>query len=342
MKKKIMHLLSSNSFSGAENVVISLIKGLEDEFDFLYASQEGDIQEVLRHQKIPFIPVSARNPIELRRKIEVFQPDVIHAHDFKMSILSAVMGSSFKVISHIHQNPQWINDINLKSITYMCSCFRYEKIIAVSNEIFEEAIFKKYINRKLITINNVVDAQRIKKLSEQPTDEVFDIAFIGRLTHAKDPLRFIDIIYEIVKICPKVSVVMIGDGDLRKDCELRIEQLKLGQIITMKGFMTNPYSMLKQSKMLVMTSRWEGFGLVAVEGMVLGKPVVATPVGGLKLIVQNNNQCVSDSEFAQKIIRLLEDDAIYQSESSMCLLRSIEYTDMALWLEKMKVMYNDL
>ncbi|GAF23683.1 hypothetical protein JCM19047_3522 [Bacillus sp. JCM 19047] len=58
---------------------------------------------------------------------------------------------------------------------------------------------------------------------------------------------------------------MIGDGDLRNECENEIKQLKLANNIDLLGFLENPYCIIKNSKMMILTSKWEGFGLVAVE-----------------------------------------------------------------------------
>ena len=53
-KMKIMHVLKSSVYSGAENVVITIIKNLTAEFDFLYVSSEGSIRLILEERKIPF------------------------------------------------------------------------------------------------------------------------------------------------------------------------------------------------------------------------------------------------------------------------------------------------
>lgn len=68
----------------------------------------------------------------------------------------------------------------------------------------------------------------------------------------------------------------------------RIEELGLVHVIRLYGFQKNPYIYLKQAKVMCMPSKWEGFGLAAVEALALGKPVIAAPVGGLNDIINDN------------------------------------------------------
>lgn len=53
------------------------------------------------------------------------------------------------------------------------------------------------------------------------------------------------------------------------------------------GFRKNPYKILKNSQVMIMTSRWEGLGMCALEAMALGVPVVSTPTGGLCEIIED-------------------------------------------------------
>ena len=78
---------------------------------------------------------------------------------------------------------------------------------------------------------------------------------------------------------------MVGTGSLEKECQKLIEEYQLETNVQMVGFQKNPYVYMLQSKISIIPSKWEGFGLVALEAMAFGCPVVAANVGGLKEIV---------------------------------------------------------
>ena len=82
----------------------------------------------------------------------------------------------------------------------------------------------------------------------------------------------------------------------------------LQNVIKIKGFMENPYGILNASKILCMPSVWEGYGLVAVEALALGIPVVSTGVGGLPGIINNScgKICNITDEFISIIVELIE------------------------------------
>ena len=98
----------------------------------------------------------------------------------------------------------------------------------------------------------------------------------------------------------------------------RINQLQLVNNVHCLGFIDNPYGIINQSKVLCIPSSWEGFGLVAVEALSLGKPVVAANVGGLPGIVteESGKVCTYESEYIEEIVKLLTDSNYYFMKSS--------------------------
>lgn len=339
MRKRILHLLSSDKYSGAENVVVSIIDILKDDYEFVYVSPQGPIEDVLKDKKIKYIPLKNN----LNKIISDWKPDILHAHDFRASLKISFIPFQGMKISHLHQNPMWIRRPNLKTLSYLISSINYNKIIAVSPQIYEELFLSKYIKKKTVDLPNFVDVKNVVKAAEANNyEKSYDIAFIGRLTEVKDPLRFIELVSEIKKLKTDISAVMIGDGDLYNECVEKIDHLKLNNVIDLKGFLTNPFSILKNSKVLVITSKWEGFGLVAVEAMALAKPVFATPVGGLKTIINNQcgKLCKSDKDFVSAILDSLEKDEYYSKISYCAVENASIYSDKTKWIETLKDIYS--
>ena len=163
MKKKILHVLNTGLYSGAENVAITIINNLKDDFDCYYVSLEGPIRAVLEENNIKFIPIKQLNYVELRKVVKDIKPDIIHAHDFTASVFSSFLPFKGRVISHLHNNPLWIKSVNIYSITYFLSSIRYHKILTVSDSIMKEYVYGKNLEHKTQVIFNPVDISRIQQ-----------------------------------------------------------------------------------------------------------------------------------------------------------------------------------
>ncbi|MDO5397166.1 MAG: glycosyltransferase [bacterium] len=348
MGKTILHILNTGSYSGAENVVITIIEGFRRfekyDFRFIYVSFDGAIREVLEKHNIEFEPISSMSLKEIKRVRKKYNPDIIHAHDFTASIICAAAAGKTPVISHIHNNSPWIKTYCANSFIYGLSCLKYRRILGVSESVFEEYVFGRLIRNKSEVIGNPIDIEKIKKAAENTAGEAYDVVFLGRLTEQKNPLRFIDIIGKVKEIHPGVSAVMIGEGDLRSAVERKVRQLGLEENITLKGFVSNPYGILKNSKMLCIPSVWEGFGLAAVEALALGKPVLATPVGGLPGIV--NDRCgglfETDETFAKEIVKLCTDKDYYECVSKYALCRANEIDNIREYIGMIGSFYKNI
>lgn len=304
MKKRILHLLASNKFSGAENVVCTIIDNLKDEFDFVYCSLDGDIADSLKERNIKFYPMEKFSIRELNRVIKLYKPDIIHAHDYRASILSYFSSFKGEIISHLHNNCPFATSWNIKSLLYAFTINRYEKVIGVSKKVYDEAIFKNKMKDKFVKIYNFVNKDNIIKLSKDYVyEKKYDLFFIGRLTEQKNPLLYIDIVNLLKKENNNISAVMIGDGELYDACKETISLLNLNDNIEMLGFVSNPFPIIKNCRLGVMPSKWEGFGLTAIETMILNKIVLNSGVGGLGEIFSKNKQfiCSNINEYADKI-----------------------------------------
>ena len=91
-----------------------------------------------------------------------------------------------------------------------------------------------------------------------------------------------------------------------------------------------------------MTSSWEGYGLVAAEALALGKPVVATPVGGIPTIIQGGEGVlVSEvTEFVSALESLLTDEDKYREASRLAVKRANEIDNLGEYAEKINRFYS--
>ena len=341
---RVLHILNTNKYSGAENVAITIINEMKRDNEIIYVSPEGSIRDYLEENNINFEPIKKISIKEIRRVIKKYNPDIIHAHDFTASIISSLVKGKVKLISHIHNNYPWMKKINLRTIIYLISTIRYYKILLVSNSVLEEYVFRKFLKNKAIVIGNPIDISKtIKEAQKGIINENYDLAFLGRLAEQKNPLEFIEIVHELNKKID-ISAVMIGTGNKEKDCRDLINKYNLQGIIELKGFLKNPYVVLKNCKILCMTSIFEGYGLVAIEALTLGKPVVATNVGGIPTIVNEKCGKLSNNieERISEIEKLLTNREYYDRKSEEAIKRANELNNLDSYICNIKNIYEGI
>ena len=344
-KIKVAHVLCTNSFSGAENVAISLINTFKKDLDFVYVSPDGPISDVLKENSISFYPLKSMNPFTLKKAIKEIKPDIIHAHDFLAGFFSAFTSGKTPVINHLHNNAPWIKNFSPLTLAYLAASKKIQKILTVSDSVMDEYIWGKTCKNKTTVIGNQIDISSIKsKASLSAPSDPYDIIFLGRLSTPKNPIGFLEIIADLKNKLPDIRAVMVGDGELRSQVEARLSALNLQNTVTLKGFCKNPYGYLKGSKVLCMPSLWDGCPLASVEALALGKPILASPVGGLVNIVTDDcgKLCKSNDEFVEQLVCLLTNENVYRQKSAAALLRADEFDNVSDYKKTIKNAYDEI
>lgn len=342
MGKVIIHLINSNSYSGLENVVCDIIQNTSDEIEHIYVTQEGQIVEVLEEKKIKYEIIKKMSIKELKRVIKKYNVNIIHAHDFTASCIASMSFTKLPIISHLHHNAPWLKKINLKTILYLLCSWRIKKILIVSQSVKNEYVFSKFIKNKFECIGNPISVNKIiNMVEEKDYEKKYDICCVGRLTDAKDPIRWLNIVNEIKKEIPNIKCVWVGDGELKDEFVEKINELGLIDNIEMPGFQKNPYKYLASSKIYLQTSAWEGFGLSAFEALSLGVPAVVSNVGGLPGIVDNTcgALCVTDQDFEIAIYNYLVEVKKYNKISKNAVLKAEKLDNFKEYLELLKKNY---
>jgi glycosyltransferase involved in cell wall biosynthesis len=116
-----------------------------------------------------------------------------------------------------------------------------------------------------------------------------DIAFVGRLTEYKRPDRFIAVIAEVAKALPSVRAVMIGDGPDTAVLKARAHELGIASNVQFLGRRSDVDQLLAQSRVFLLTSRWEGLSIAMLEAMAAGAVPVVADVGDLADLVESGS-----------------------------------------------------
>ena len=345
-KIKVAHFLRLGAYSGAENVAIQIIKGTNDIIDAVYISPSGSIERYLaplgiRHYSLPNTSIR-----QIKKAITAVAPDIIHAHDYYMSVCVAMVANNIPIISHLHNNPPWIKKFCFKSLAYCCAIHKFDQILCVSNSVIREYIFQEKIGNKAVVVGNPINVSDIRNKGcyDANIEKLYDIVFLGRLSTPKNPNRFLDVITEVKKEKDDIKAVMIGDGELRGEIETQLKIKNLDKNVILTGFLKNPYFVLQQARVLCITSDWEGFGLAAAEALSFGIPVICTNVGGPPEIVNSacGVVCKTKKEMVSALNILLGDN--YQLERKVvgAMQRAEELDNYQDYMNNLKGLYKSL
>lgn len=327
---KVLHLLQSNRFSGAENVVCQIIGMMRNEPDMemVYCSRDGQISDALRERNIPFVPIQELSVKEVKRVVKEQKPDIIHAHDMRAGFVAACACGKIPLISHIHNNNFDSRGLSAKSIAYYFAARKAKHIFWVSQSSFDGYAFHKSLKNKSTVLYNIIDINALyEKMKLDNNSYDYDVVYVGRLTPQKNPQRLMNVFRLLKEKQPDVKMAVVGTGELEGETKALAKEYSLLDNVSFLGFMPNPLKLLYDSKVMIMTSRWEGTPMCALEAMALGVPIVSTPVDGLKdLIIPGENGYLSDDdqELASKILGIIKDVSLHDRYSDYMKMQAVE------------------
>lgn len=341
MVKKVMHLLKTGDYSGAENVVFNIMS--LDSSEHVYVSPEGRIATILKENDLEYIPIEKFTLLNISKAIKIIKPDIIHAHDITASIIAGVLKYRYpkiKIISHIHNNDPRMRKLTKRLVLYSMVSKSFSEILVVSQSVKNEFYWPHLIDRAIV-LSNIVNESIIRRKSEQKTD-FYDVLVVGRLTAQKDPMRAISIIEDVKKEVTELRAGFIGEGELKELLERNIKDKKLSKNVDVLGFKDNPYAYMKRAKLLLLTSKYEGFGLVVLESLMLGTPVIATEVGGIPGIL--TNECgllTNDSKaMSRRIISITQDKDMRERLSIAAMERARTINNESKFKKILSEVYN--
>jgi len=161
------------------------------------------------------------------------------------------------------------------------------------------------------TINNavLVDADLMR------SPKIYDVAFLGRLTHPKNPLFLPSILRALQPDCPRVAV--IGGGELEGELHAGLAADGLLDRVEMLGACSRSKALelLAQSRVLVLPSLWEGHPIALIEAAQLEIPAVASDIPGSNEVIKDGvtgflAPLHEPQAFARRLRQLLDDDSL--------------------------------
>lgn len=232
--------------------------------------------------------VDPRLARDLTRRVRALAPDVLHTHLVHADLYGLLVAwrPGIAAISSRHDNNpfrrrpvvRWLNRQAVR---------RADRVIAISRAVAEFVVTVEGADpSRVAVVPYGLDPQDV---AAPPGSDLAGrravIGFVGRLEEQKGVDVLLDAVARLRSRHAPARLRIVGDGSLRRRLEDRAARLGLGAAVEFAGWIPNAAATMAHCDVVAVPSRWEGFGLVALEAMAAGKPVVASGVDGLREIV---------------------------------------------------------
>lgn len=293
---------------GAETITVNLASSmlkLGHSVKILYLSGE---QKVFVPSEIETINLCMEKNLtgffkalkKAKNVVNAFKPDVVHANMFHAILFSRLLRCIVKyprLICTEHSNNF---HGNVRRIIERITDFLSDLNTNVSEQATEYFIKKGVFTRKKsITVYNGVDLQKFSYKTENSIRKKYGInkdefVFINvsRFNEAKDHRTLIEAFYRVHKENSNVKLICVGEGELLNSIKKQVLDLGLSNDVIFTGIQYNTPDFYNSSDCFVLSSAWEGFGIVLVEAMGCELEVISTDCGGTREIVQDTNKLV--------------------------------------------------
>jgi len=203
-----------------------------------------------------------------------------------------------------------------------------DKVFVRSNYIKQECLKKGGQSEKIYIVPCGIEVSTEGEIPKKKNI----VAFCGALVARKDPLTLLTAI-PLVKqqLQEDIKFLFIGSGELKNMMLDFINKNSLGDCAQLLGSLPNEEvtRLLKLSKILVLPSIREPFGIVLLEAMSCFTPCIVTDVGGMPEIVNSEVGLVVEpgnpQAIAEAIVRLLKDEKLWEEKARMAYRRSLQY-----------------
>ena len=353
LKKCIVFLSHTGQISGAERVLLDILRGLDrDRYEpLVVCPEEGNLRAAVAEEGVPCISAPSlraritlhplhllqyarsivRSVSQVRKILLHLEPDLIHANSPRAGIVAtlATAGTSRRVVWHVHDIlPRHPVSLAVRMLGYASLRTR---MIAVSDATARAFCGRLRFGDRMRTIHNGVDLSRFP--SKEPgasqfkrqlgiPQESFLVCAVGQICARKGLKELLHAFRQSYAAAPGMHLAIVGkvvfshEEAYRERLMKYVADAKIGDRVHFTGEMRDASAVLRGADLLVLNSLEEPFGLVLVEAMSSGTPVLAARVGGIPEIVTDavNGWLVNKGDVAGLGAKLL---ALSQSRAAL-------------------------
>lgn len=353
-KLRIVHVIPSLAKGGAERLVLDICNALitlpEIQVKLVILSPVNQFKELSKGLDIEVIEarytpsISGKDVDEtapLRRFFESYRPDIIHTHLFEAEfICRATKYFNAAYVSHCHFNTFEYKKLTLQTFTSKLAFIRYfdRRIIlalarkakanlylAVSNntqKYFQQNL-PSWLSTNVVLLPNAINYKRFSQAPKNPqTEKEITLVSIGSLRNYKNQQYLVHVLHTLLQKGKSTKLYILGDGPERKNLQQLAAELNCSNNLILTGNVDNIEDYLAKATLYVHSSNIESFGLVMVEAMATGLPVIALDGQGNRDVnVEGKTGYLlpadtKPEEFAEKIISLASNPELYSKMSN--------------------------
>jgi len=277
---------------------------------------------------------------KLEESLDLKSFDVIHAHYWLSGLIAKEISNEFDIpfIFTSHSLGVFLDGYNKERV----DC---EKIVMTSSNIVTAS---SEFENMLIADTYKVDENKIQKVTPGVDREIFspDLSVkrkniflsIGRIQEQKGQLQTLEFLNNFKKIENNFKCIFIGGPSGKQGNEYLQELKKAVKDLNLETYVefsdnlpqTKIIELLNKAKLLIHTSQFETFGLVAIEANTMGVPVLTINNGSLMEIIENNkngylSESLIDKDVNNFVSHLLNEDRKYEEVSLSCIEKSKKY-----------------
>lgn len=361
---KILYVITGLGGGGAEKVVA----GLADEMSKLghqvkIAYLKGQVIVCPENSEIELIDLgleSVKNSKvaykNYKQLLKGFQPDVVHAHMVHANIfarISRIFCPIPKLVCTAHSNNEGGKGRMLAyRLTHHLSDLTTNVSLSASKNFEALGAVPKH---GITTVYNGINLARFHK-SERSDQEMRaslglsdnDLMFlaVGRLHEAKDYPNLFHAIEILLKQDNKhknIHLFVVGDGDLKPELEKLLIDKKMNNQVHLLGRRNDIPQLMSAANLFVLSSSFEGFGLVVAEAMACNTFVVGTDCGGVKEVMGDMGILVpprNSLDLAEALMRAINLPADEVIQNNMKAIEHVnKYFDLQIIVEKWLELY---
>ena len=331
----VLHVIDSAGFGGGERYILDIIKHASLYFHHcVVLPHPGRLKPQLDAAGIPHAIInmerrfSLKSVMDLTRFIRDSNATIIHSHGYRANIYSrmaAVLARKIHVCTvHVSlydylDTPLWLRRLYL--IMERVTAVATRRFICISEAMVNDTLRLGVSEERIVRIPNGVDISRFyprgisaeEKKQLGITDSSPVIGTVGRMVTEKGQIYLVSALTRLKSIFPGLICLFVGEGPLLSTLKTAARESGVADVCKFIGVHDDLENVYPVMDLFVLPSIREPFGLVLLEAMASGVPVIATNSGGPLDFIKNGENGVLVPEkdaaaLALAIGELLDDD----------------------------------